>query len=119
VPVVVVTDSSARIPAEMLAECGIAVVALHILIDGRDLRDGVDDVPPDLYQRAASTAGASPAELAAAYRAALERSGGEGVVAVHLSAESAVFSCHAGRPLSTVIERFWHIGLDHRFGLDQ
>ncbi|MCX6480026.1 MAG: DegV family protein [Mycobacterium sp.] len=86
-PVVVVTDSSARIPAEMLAESGIAVVALHILIDGRDLRDGVDEVPPDLYQRAASTAGASPAELAGAYRAALERSGGEGVVAVHLSAE--------------------------------
>jgi DegV family protein with EDD domain len=87
VPVVVVTDSSARIPAEMLAELGIAVVALHILIDGRDLRDGVDDVPPDLYQRAASTAGASPAELAAAYRTALAHSGGDGVVAVHLSAE--------------------------------
>lgn len=86
-PVVVVTDSSARIPAEMLAELGIAVVALHILIDGRDLRDGVDDVPPDLYQRAASTAGASPAELAAAYRTALAHSGGDGVVAVHLSAE--------------------------------
>lgn len=86
-PVVVVTDSSARIPAEMLAELGIAVVALHILIDGRDLRDGVDDVPPDLYQRAASTAGASPSELAAAYRTALAHSGGDGVVAVHLSAE--------------------------------
>jgi DegV family protein with EDD domain len=85
-PVVVVTDSSARLPAEALARNGIHVVPLHILIDGRDLRDGVDDAPADLYQRSASTAGASPAELAAAYRSALAESHGDGVVAVHLSA---------------------------------
>lgn len=85
-PVVVVTDSSARLPAKDLADLGIRVVPLHVLVDGRDLRDGVDDVPADLYQRTASTAGASPAELTAAYRAALDDSGGDGVVAVHLSA---------------------------------
>jgi DegV family protein with EDD domain len=85
--VVVVTDSSARLPADLLAEWGIRVVSLHILIDGRDLRDGVDEVPADLYQRPqVSTAGASPAELAAVYRAALVDSGGDGVVAVHISA---------------------------------
>lgn len=86
-PVVVVTDSSARLPATDLVELGIHVVPLHVLVDGRDLRDGVDDVPADLYQRAASTAGASPGELAGAYRTALEDSGGDGVVAVHISAE--------------------------------
>ena len=38
------------------------------------------------YQRHATTAGATPAELADAYREALRQSGGDGVVAVHISA---------------------------------
>ena len=84
-PVVVVTDSSARIPADLLQRWGIRVVPLHILVDGTDLRDGVDEVPGDLYQRSATTAGASSTELAMAYRAALTDSAGSGVVAVHLS----------------------------------
>jgi len=87
VPVVVVTDSSARLPSDLVARWGIRVVPLHILLDGQDLRDGVDEVPADLYQRAGvTTAGAGPAELAAAYRTALGDSGGDGVLAVHLSA---------------------------------
>ncbi len=82
-----VTDSSARLPADLLAEWGIRVVPLHVLIDGRDLRDGLDEMPADLYQRSqVSTAGASPTELAATYRTALSDSGDDGVVAVHLSA---------------------------------
>ena len=85
-PVVVVTDSSARLPAQALAESGIRVVPLHVLLDGQDLRDGTDPMPADLYQRAqVSTAGASPAELAAAYRTALADSGGDGVLAVHIA----------------------------------
>ncbi len=85
-PVVVVTDSAARLPAEQREQWGIRVVPLHILLDGADLRDGVDPLPADLYTRAeVSTAGASPAELAAAYRSALADSAGDGVVAVHLS----------------------------------
>lgn len=85
-PVVVVTDSSARLPARLVAEFGIRVVPLHVLVDGKDLRDGVDDFPADLYQRTGvSTAGASPEQLACAYRQALADSGGDGVVAVHLS----------------------------------
>ena len=84
--VVVVTDSSARIPAEQVDKFAVHVVPLHILVDGRDLRDGVDPVPADLYQRSGvTTAGATPAELAAAYRRALQDSGGDGVVAVHIS----------------------------------
>jgi DegV family protein with EDD domain len=86
VPVVVVTDSSARLPADLLAQWDIRVVPLHVLVDGDDLRDGVDDVPADLYQRLqVTTAGAGPAELSAVYRAALADSDGDGVVAVHLS----------------------------------
>lgn len=86
--VVVVTDSSARLPADLVAQWGIRVVPLHVLRDGADLRDGVDAMPTDLYQSPqVSTAGASPTELAAAYRAALEDSGGDGVVSVHISTE--------------------------------
>ena len=91
--VMVVTDSSARLPEELLATNGIRVVPLHILVDGIDLRDGVDQIPADIHDRHASTAGATPAELCAAYERALAASGGDGVLGVHLSAElSSTFS---------------------------
>jgi DegV family protein with EDD domain len=86
-PVVVVTDSSARLPADLRAQWGIRQVPLHILIDDQDLRDGVDDVPDDIHDIGqATTAAATPAELNEVYRQALADSGGDGVVAVHLSA---------------------------------
>jgi DegV family protein with EDD domain len=86
-PVVVVTDSSARLPADLRAQWGIRQVPLHILIDDMDLRDGVDEVPDDIHDFGqATTAAATPAELDEAYRQALADSGGDGVVAVHLSA---------------------------------
>ncbi|OCB30330.1 fatty acid-binding protein DegV [Mycobacterium malmoense] len=84
--VVVVTDASARLPADLLQKWAIRVVPLHILLDGADLRDGVDEIPEDVYQRHATTAAATPAELANAYQQALADSGGDGVVAVHISA---------------------------------
>jgi DegV family protein with EDD domain len=84
-PVVVVTDASSRLPADLLEKWAIRMVPLHILLDGRDLRDGVDDIPDDIYKRHATTAAATPAELANAYQQALADSGGDGVVAVHLS----------------------------------
>ena len=85
--VVVVTDSSSRLKPDELERCGIRQVPLHVLIDGIDLRDGVDLVPRDLHGRGhATTAGATPAELADTYRQALQDSDGDGVVAVHISA---------------------------------
>jgi DegV family protein with EDD domain len=83
--VVVVTDASARLPAELLEKWAIRVVPLHILIDGDDLRDGVDDIPDDVYKLHATTAAATPAELANVYQEALGDSDGDGVVAVHIS----------------------------------
>jgi DegV family protein with EDD domain len=83
--VVVVTDGSSRLPADLLDKWSIRIVPLHILLDGRDLRDGVDDIPDDIYKQHATTAAATPAELAHAYQQALADSGGDGVVAVHLS----------------------------------
>jgi DegV family protein with EDD domain len=85
VTVVVVTDASSRLPADLLEQWRIRVVPLHILLDGVDLRDGVDEIPDDIYKRHATTAAATPAELGAAYRQALADGGGDGVVAVHIS----------------------------------
>jgi DegV family protein with EDD domain len=83
--VVVVTDASSRLPADLLEKWAIRVVPLHILLDGVDLRDGVDEIPDDVYKLHATTAAATPAELANAYQEALADSGGDGVVAVHIS----------------------------------
>lgn len=85
--VVVVTDASSRLSDEDLERFGIRQVPLHVLLDGVDLRDGVDELPNDIHTRAtATTAGSTPAELSDTYRQALADSGGDGVVAVHLSA---------------------------------
>lgn len=82
-PVVVVTDSSACLSPEMVDRLGIRVVPLHVLHDGHDYRDGVDAVPDGLS--GVTTSGASPGELGDTYAAALADSGGDGVVAVHIS----------------------------------
>jgi len=85
-PVVVVTDSSARLPEEFRRQWGIRQVPLHILVDDTDLRDGVDDIPDNIHEYShATTAATTPAELADVYRQALADSGGDGVLAVHLS----------------------------------
>jgi DegV family protein with EDD domain len=92
--VIVVTDSSCRLGPDELKQFDIRQVPLHVLVDGTDLRDGIDDVPYDIHDRPrVTTAGATPAELAEVYRQALTDSGGDGVVAVHLSAAlSSTFS---------------------------
>ncbi|MGB0961593.1 MAG: DegV family protein [Mycobacterium sp.] len=85
--VVVVSDSSSRLPLDVREQWGILEVPLHVLVDGRDLRDGIDDIPNDIHDRPkVTTAGATPAELVDTYRQALIDSDGDGVVAVHLSA---------------------------------
>jgi len=85
--VVVVSDSSSRLPLDVRERWNILEVPLHVLMDGRDLRDGIDDIPNDIHDRPkVTTAGATPAELVDTYRQALIDSDGDGVVAVHLSA---------------------------------
>jgi DegV family protein with EDD domain len=85
--VVVVTDSSSRLSPDDCEKWRIRQVPLHILANGKDYRDGVDEIPADIYARPkVTTAGATPAELSAAYRQALDDSDGDGVVAVHISA---------------------------------
>ncbi|MDH6194762.1 DegV family protein with EDD domain [Mycobacterium frederiksbergense] len=85
--VVVVTDSSSRLRPELCEQWGIRQVPLHVLDDGDDLREGVDPMPSDIHDRTrVTTSGVSPADLAGTYRQALADSGGDGVVAVHISA---------------------------------
>ena len=106
-PVVVVTDSSARLPADDTESWGIRVAPLHVLVDGLDLLDGVDEVPADLYTLGSvTTAGATPAELVAVYRQALADSAGDGVVAVHISGRlSSTFAAaeQAARELGDMV----------------
>jgi DegV family protein with EDD domain len=108
--VVVVTDSSSCLHSDELKGWDIRQVPLHLLVDGTDLRDGVDDVPYDIHELPRiSTAGATPVELAETYQQALADSGGDGVLAVHISAvlsstfSSAVQSAREFGPLVRVV----------------
>ncbi|MRH89071.1 DegV family EDD domain-containing protein [Nocardia sp. SYP-A9097] len=83
--VVVVTDSSASLPADLGAELGVLAVPLHVLVDDREIREGVDDCEIDYSSSTVTTSGASPGDLKGAYERALELSDGDGVVAVHIS----------------------------------
>jgi DegV family protein with EDD domain len=93
VAVQVVTDSSSRLEPDDLSRWAIHQVPLHVLLDGVDMRDDIDDVPYDIHNRHATTAGATPAELTEIFARALHDSDGDGVVAVHISAAlSSTFS---------------------------
>lgn len=84
--VIVVTDSSSGLSEDERSRWSIRTVPLHILVDGMDLRDGVDDIPSDIYDLPdVTTAGAAPAELTSEYQKAFRDSNGDGVVAVHIS----------------------------------
>lgn len=103
----VVTDSSGCLPAELRERWQIRQVPLHVLLDGADLRDGVDQIPDDIHRcERATTAGPAPDELLTAYRAALADSGGDGVLAVHISSElSGTFNtaAHIAAELSAAV----------------
>lgn len=63
-----------------------SIAPLHIFVDGMDLREGVDPISENFADDGpVTTAGSSPDELARIYRDAVQRSGGDGVVAVHIS----------------------------------
>lgn len=83
--VVVVTDSAAGLSADLVAELGIDVVPLHVLVGEREIREGVDPIEIDYTADSVTTSAASPGELREAYERAFTRSEGDGVVAVHLS----------------------------------
>lgn len=71
----VVTDSAAGLPADIVEELGISVVDLHVMKSHG--KDGAE----------LSTSGLTALELAALYGREMERSGDDGVLAIHLSKE--------------------------------
>lgn len=91
-PIAVVTDSTAYLPAEIVRERGIRVVPLEVRLGDRLGREGVDIGTAELITALADsrldvqTSRPTPAEFAACYREALA-SGAAGVVSVHLSRE--------------------------------
>jgi DegV family protein with EDD domain len=90
--VVVVTDSTASLPAEVAQERGIRVVPLQVVIGARVLDEGPDGATPDVVAEAlrdfvpVSTSRPAPALFADVYRS-LVADGAEEIVSVHLSAE--------------------------------
>ena len=90
--VVVVTDSTASLPAEVAQARGIRVVPLQVVIGARVLDEGPDGATPDVVAEAlrdfvpVSTSRPAPALFAELYRA-LEAEGVEEIVSVHLSGE--------------------------------
>jgi DegV family protein with EDD domain len=97
-PVAIVTDSAADLPADLALIHGITVVPIHVLFGEEDLRDGIDLAPREFYERlerggpAPRTRPPGPEELASAYRRLVGR--GE-LISVHLSEKLSQTVVHA------------------------
>ncbi len=91
-PVVVITDSTAYLPAGMVAARGLRMVPLEVRLGERIGREGVDIDAAELTAALADrhmdvqTSRPAAAEFVACYRRALA-AGADGVVSVHLSRE--------------------------------
>ncbi|MDG4789273.1 DegV family protein [Micromonospora sp. WMMD1102] len=91
-PVAVVTDSTAYLPAELAGRYPLTVVPLIVVLDGVQGREGIDVGPADAAQALGarrftmSTSRPAPEEFVGTYRRLLAE-GADGVVSVHLSAE--------------------------------
>jgi DegV family protein with EDD domain len=89
--VAVVTDSTADLAPDLVAERGITVVPLTVILDGRDYLDGVDITADEFYVRlAASEGGAttsqpSPGHFAEVYQQLLGEH--DEVISLHISAQ--------------------------------
>lgn len=86
----IVTDSTADLPAELLAQYGITVVPLKVFFGPECYLDGVDLQPSAFFEKLAAsrelptTSQPSPTEFAEHYRPWLEQ--GAEIVSIHISA---------------------------------
>ncbi|SIR85390.1 DegV family protein [Micromonospora avicenniae] len=91
-PVAVVTDSTAYLPAELVRAHRLTVVPLTVVLNGAEGLEGVEVSPTDATRAlgarrlTASTSRPAPEQFAQTYRRLLD-TGADGVVSVHLSAE--------------------------------
>ena len=89
--IAVVTDSTAYLPAELVAEHGLTVVPLQVVVGGRSLAEGIEVTSDEVAQalrdwRPVTTSRPAPAVFAQTYRE-LAAAGTTGIVSVHLSAD--------------------------------
>jgi DegV family protein with EDD domain len=91
-PVAVVTDSTAYLPAELSGTYALTVVPLTVVINGDEGLEGLEISPAEVARALGarraevSTSRPAPSQFAEAYRRLLD-AGAEGVVSVHLSAK--------------------------------
>jgi DegV family protein with EDD domain len=87
--VLVVTDSSATIPASLVQELGIRVVPILLSMNGQTYRDGIDITSGEVYRRLRTsthlptTAAPSVGDFLRVYAAAAQQA--SGIVSIHLS----------------------------------
>jgi DegV family protein with EDD domain len=90
-PVAVVTDSTAYLPAELSGAHQLTVVPLTVVVNGAEGLEGAEITPAEVARALAvrrsvvSTSRPAPEQFVAAYRRLLD-AGADGVVSVHLSA---------------------------------
>ncbi|MBB6098543.1 DegV family protein with EDD domain [Deinobacterium chartae] len=88
--IAIVTDSTSDLTREQLAGLSVRSVPLYVLFDGKNLKDGFEITPTELFRgmkagiKPPSTSQPSPAEFAEAYRTALE-GGADEVLSIHIS----------------------------------
>ncbi|MBM6404654.1 DegV family protein [Phycicoccus sp. CSK15P-2] len=90
-PTVIVTDSTAYLPGDLVGSLDVRVVPLHVVIGGTEHREGVDVDAAAVAEALrsytpVSTSRPAPAAFLEAYDAAA-RAGADAVVSVHISAE--------------------------------
>jgi len=95
--VVVVTDSSATVPADLAQQLDIRVVPILLAVDGRTFRDGVDVTSEQIYrwlrtgQHLPTTSSPSVGDFLRVYAQAEQEA--SGIVSVHLSPSlSAIYN---------------------------
>ena len=95
--VLVVTDSSANVPANLVQELGIHVVPILLNVNGQTYRDGIDVTPGEVYRllraskRLPTTSAPSAGDFLRIYATAAQQV--SGIVSIHLPAElSATYS---------------------------
>ena len=106
--VAIVTDTTAYLPSSVVAERGIRVVPLHVVVAGREFSEGVDISTAEVAAalrafKPVSTSRPSPSAFLAAYEAAAA-GGATEIVSIHISGEmsSTVQSAHLAAQHSPV-----------------
>lgn len=90
-PVALVTDSTAYLPDDMIAETGVRIVPLHVIVGGKEHSEGVDITAAEVAEALrtftpVTTSRPAPDAFLKAYRAAAD-AGATEIVSVHISSD--------------------------------